>query len=537
MTAQVKPVVLLVLDGWGYSEDTRWNAIHRARKPNWDRYWASCPHMLISCSGTDVGLPDRQMGNSEVGHMHIGAGRLVPQELTRISSAIEDGSFFRIEAVLEPCRQAAARGNALHILGLLSPGGVHSHEEHLLAMMELGRHAGLERVWVHAFLDGRDTPPRSARRSLERVESRARELGRGHVASVVGRYFAMDRNKHWDRTSAAYNLIVDARAGFDAGDPLSALEQAYARGEDDEFVKPTVITRDRQPSTKVADGDVVVFMNFRADRARQLTRALSDPDFGEFERGRFPALAVITLTRYSADFDLPVMFPPVDLENSFGEYISALGIRQLRLAETEKYAHVTFFFNGGEERVFEGEDRILVPSPRVKTYDLAPEMSAGEVTDRLVEAIQSRNYGAIICNFANPDMVGHTGDFEATVKAIEKIDQCLGRIEIAAKSTGAEVLITSDHGNAELMRSEASAGEPGQPHTAHTNNLVPLIYIGRPASMRRSGTLVDIAPTLLHLMGLEAPAQMTGASLVHLDEPRIREPSMAAAATRIPATH
>jgi len=517
MPKTVNPLVLIILDGWGYSEETQWNAIHSACKPNWDRYWAQCPHTLINCSGGDVGLPAEQMGNSEVGHMHIGAGRLVPQEFTRIANAIEDGSFFENPAATGPLRTAAANHRAVHILGLTSPGGVHSHEQQILAMMELAARSGIQDLYVHTFLDGRDTPPRSAAGSLALIETRAEQLGVGRIVSIIGRYYAMDRNRHWERTRQAYDLIIDGKAAITVNDPLSALEQAYERGENDEFVKPIAIVRNGAEPVRVNDGDVMVFMNFRADRARQLTRAITDRDFSEFSRQRIPKLeSFITLTEYSAEFTVPVMFPPVPLKNSLGDYLATRGCTQLRIAETEKYAHVTFFFNGGEEKVFPNEDRILVPSPRVATYDLVPEMSAAEVTDGVVAALEKKHYDAIICNFANPDMVGHTGDFDATVRAIETVDSCLGRIETAARAVGAEVLITADHGNAERMRSAGTKEAPGQAHTAHTTNLVPLVYIGRPAEVSRSGTLVDIAPTVLTLMGIEAPPEMTGHSLLQL---------------------
>jgi 2,3-bisphosphoglycerate-independent phosphoglycerate mutase len=515
MTSPRHPVVLVILDGWGYSEDTHYNAIHSARKPNWERYWSTCPHMLLSASGADVGLPDAQMGNSEVGHMHIGAGRLVPQELTRISTAIEDGSFFTNPAFRRLLGEAGRRRSTVHILGLLSPGGVHSHEEHIEAMVDLAARAEVAAICVHAFLDGRDTPPKSAAESLARLQRKCQATGRARIASIVGRYFAMDRNRNWDRTERAFRLIRDGTAACTATDPQIALERAYARGETDEFVAPTAIVPAGGAPATVADGDLVVFMNFRADRARQLTRAFTDAAFDGFDRGATPALAgFVTLTEYAEDLRVTVAFRPQTLANTFGEYIAGLGLRQLRIAETEKYAHVTFFFNGGEERVFPGEDRILVPSPAVATYDLQPQMSAVEVTDRLVECIASRRYDAIICNFANADMVGHTGNFEAAVAAIETLDRCLGRIEAAARTAGMEVLITADHGNAEQMRAIATKAGPGQPHTAHTGNPVPLVYIGRSARMAPSGTLIDIAPTMLAILDLPQPREMTGRSLL-----------------------
>jgi 2,3-bisphosphoglycerate-independent phosphoglycerate mutase len=516
MTPPHQPLLLIILDGWGYSDNTQYNAIHSASKPVWDRLWEDSPHMLISASGVDVGLPDEQMGNSEVGHMHLGAGRVIDQELTRIGKAIEDGHFFENETLLAAFGKAAAEDKAVHLLGLLSPGGVHSHEDHVLALMEMAARTGVRRVYLHAFLDGRDTPPKSAANSIQRVMMKFTELRRcGRIASIIGRYFAMDRNKHWGRTEAAYNLIVDGLAMYEAADPLIALDQAYRRNETDEFIRSTAIIPRDQQRVRVEDGDVVVFANFRADRARQLTQAFIEPFFTGFKRARVPALQnFITMTSYSDDFQVPVVYQPSRIKNSFGEYIANLGIHQLRIAETEKYAHVTFFFNGGDERVFQGEDRILVPSPHVATYDQKPEMSAVEVTDELIQAIESCRYGAIICNFANADMVGHTGVFEAAVKAVETLDQCLGRIETAARAAGMEILITADHGNAEKMREVSTKKVVGQTHTAHTSNPVPLVYIGREATMANEGTLSDIAPTMLGIMGLPIPAEMTGRPLV-----------------------
>ncbi len=506
------------MDGWGYSESTTYNAVHSAHKPAWDDFWSIYPHMLLRCSGEDVGLPDGQMGNSEVGHMHMGAGRVIEQDFTRIKHAIEDGSFFENELLIETFDQLRKSGKALHLMGLLSPGGVHSHEDHILAMIELAASRGLEKIYLHGFLDGRDTAPKSASDSIMRVHSKFLEVGAGRIVSLIGRYFAMDRNKNWDRTQKAYELIVDGKSEYVSTDPFIALDMAYERGETDEFVSATAIVPRDSETVRVEDGDVAIFMNYRADRARQLTRAFIDRKFDFFERIRRPELAsFISLTEYSADFDIPAAFPPHDLKNVFGEYISKMGLRQLRIAETEKYAHVTFFFNGGEEQVFEGEDRILVPSPHVATYDEKPEMSAQQVADRMVEAIYSLKYDAIICNFANPDMVGHTGNFEAAIKAIETVDSCIDRIVAAAQSIGGEVLITADHGNAERMRSVATKMDRGVPYTAHTSNPVPLVYIGRPAHMINSGSLVDLAPTMLYLMGLEIPEEMTGTPLVKLE--------------------
>ena len=506
------------MDGWGYSESITYNAVHSANKPAWEDFWSIYPHMLLRCSGTDVGLPDGQMGNSEVGHMHMGAGRVIEQDFTRIKEAIEDRSFFENEMLINTFDQLKKDGKALHLLGLLSPGGVHSHEDHILAMIELAASRGLKKVYLHAFLDGRDTPPKSANESIRIMQAKFAELGVGRFASVVGRFYAMDRNSNWDRTQASFDLIVNGQAEFSSSDPYIALDKAYVRGESDEFVQATVIVPHGTNPIQVRDGDVVLFMNYRADRARQLTRAFIDKKFKFFERDRKPELSSFaSLTQYSADFDIPAAFPPHELKNVFGKYISDMGLRQLRIAETEKYAHVTFFFNGGEERVFEGEDRILVPSPHVRTYDEQPEMSAQAVTDRMVEAIYGLKYDVIICNFANPDMVGHTGNFEAAVKAVETVDSCIDRVVAAAQSIGGEILITADHGNAEQMRSVATKMDRGVPYTSHTTNVVPLVYIGRPAIMANSGSLTDLSPTMLYLMGAEIPSEMTGKSLVKLE--------------------
>ena len=513
MAALHRPIVLIVLDGWGYSDDTRNNAIANARTPNWDRIWNRYPHSLIKGSGTEVGLPSGQMGNSEVGHLNLGAGRVVYQEFTRVSRAIRTGSFFSNQTLTDAVDLANENNKALHIMGLLSDGGVHSHEEHIQAMAKLAIERGARKVYLHAFLDGRDTPPKSAERSLIEMEKIFRELGNGQIASIVGRYYAMDRDHRWPRVKAAYDLLTRAKADFTAESAIDGLQMAYDRGETDEFVKPTSIVPPGQQAVHIEDGDVVVFMNYRSDRARQITRPFIEPDFAEFDREFAPKLGrFVSLTEYSAGFDVPVAFPPERLKNVFGEYISKLGLHQLRIAETEKYAHVTFFFNGGIEEPYEGEDRILVPSPDVATYDQKPEMSASELTDQLVEAIKSEKYDTIICNYANPDMVGHTGNYDATVKAIEALDKCLERVIEAAQQVGGELLITADHGNAEQM----SNSESGQPHTAHTSNPVPLVYIGRPAVLAENGALSDIAPTMLHLMDLEKPEEMRGDSLVSL---------------------
>ncbi len=514
-----RPMVLIILDGWGYSETTAYNAIHSARKPVWDNLWNNCPHTLLNASGMDVGLPATQMGNSETGHMNIGSGRIVDQEFTRITKAIEDRSLFENQVLNDALETVAQKDRAVHIMGLLSPGGVHNHQEHIFALLELAAEYDVRDIYLHAFLDGRDTPPKSAEEYMDEAYLKMLELGKGRFASVVGRYYAMDRNKHWDRTRVAYNLITAAEAEYESVDAFIAVDMAYARGETDEFVKPTVILGRDGNAARVEPGDIVIFSNYRADRARQLAEAFTAQDFDGFERGAAIDLtAFISMTEYRADFDFPVLFPPAQLKNVLGEYLANAGMTQLRIAETEKYAHVTFFFNGGEERVFKDEDRILVPSPAVATYDLCPEMSAAEVTERLTAAIAEEKYDVIICNFANADMVGHTGDFDATVKAIETIDLSLGKIVEQTRRVGGELLITSDHGNAEQMRSFITEKIKEQPHTAHTSNLVPLIYVGRPAEAAPSTTaaLCDVVPTLLYLMGMEQPEEMTGNHLFRL---------------------
>ena len=510
----VRRVVLLILDGFGCREDAPDNAITRADTPRWRELLATCPHATIDASELRVGLPEGQMGNSEVGHLNIGAGRVVYQDFTRIDVAIRDGQFAR-NAVLAGAVDTARAGKAtLHVLGLLSPAGVHSHERQLAAMVEMAASAHVAGVAVHAFLDGRDTPPRSAGASLDFMERVCARFPNARIASLCGRYYAMDRDKRWERVAPAYELIVDGSAAHVAATARAGLEAAYARGESDEFVQATAITGAHGATTRMQDGDVAVFLNFRADRAHELTHALTDPAFDGFPRTRVPRLArFVCLTNYGDEFKrLPVAFAPQILSNSFGEYLAHRHLHQLRIAETEKYAHVTYFFNGGSEAVYPGEDRILVPSPKVATYDQQPEMSAREVTDRLVEAIASGRYDAIVCNYANADMVGHTGNFEAAKRAIETLDACIGRVVDAARAHGTEVVITSDHGNAERMHDDTT----GQAHTAHTLNLVPCVYVGRPATMISGGALQDVAPTLLAIMGLPKPGEMTGHSLVRL---------------------
>ncbi len=510
----IKPVILLILDGFGHSDHREFNAVLQANTPHLDGLKARFPHGLINASEHYVGLPDGQMGNSEVGHLNIGAGRIVFQDFERINNSISTGEFFKLPALVNALQALKAQNKALHILGLLSDGGVHSYQPHIHAMLELAQQQGLSKVYVHAFLDGRDTPPKSAQPYLEKLEGHLRQLGTGQIASVSGRFYGMDRDKRWERVAPAYELIVNGTADFVAADSLTALQQAYARDESDEFVKCTAIRAAGAAPVRIEDGDCLVFMNFRSDRARQLTDALLNPQFSGFERSRVPQFShYFTLTQYDQNQVLaePV-FAPFTVPNTLGEYLSKLGHKQLRIAETEKYPHVTFFFNGGEEKVFAGEDRILIPSPKVATYDLQPEMSAAEVTDKLMEAIASQQYQAIICNYANGDMVGHTGNLQAAIKAVETLDTCVGRVVAAAQTAGAEVIITADHGNAESMFDHGSA----QVHTQHTTNLVPFIYIGRQGQVQPGGALSDIAPTMLSLMGLQQPAEMTGRSLITL---------------------
>jgi len=514
MSDHAKHMLLVIMDGWGYSESRESNAIAHANTPTWDRLWSTYPHSLISGSGASVGLPADQMGNSEVGHLNLGAGRVVYQEFTRVSRSIKTGSFYTNQTLVDAVQSAIDKGKAVHIMGLLSPGGVHSHEEHIHAMAELAIRRGAKKVYLHAFLDGRDTAPRSADDSIKKMEAKFAELGAGRFASIVGRYFAMDRDHRWPRIKTAYDVITEGKADFQAETALGALGAAYNRDETDEFVQATAIVPKGTQPVRMEDGDTLVFMNYRSDRARQITLPFIDPKFDAFAREYVPRLGkFVSLTEYKSDFDIPVAYPPERLHNVFGQYISALGMHQLRIAETEKYAHVTFFFNGGREEPFEFEDRILVNSPHIPTYDLKPEMSAIELTDKLVKAIESRKYEAIICNYANPDMVGHTGNFAATVKAIEALDGCLARVVEANQKVGGEMLITADHGNAEMMENNMTH----QPHTAHTVNPVPLIYIGRKLNLLNQGALSDIAPTMLELMGLAQPSEMTGRSLIDHD--------------------
>ncbi|WP_105199468.1 2,3-bisphosphoglycerate-independent phosphoglycerate mutase [Pseudoalteromonas sp. T1lg10] len=510
MTQPKKPLVLMILDGWGYREESESNAILAANTPVLDKLWQQCPHTLISGSGMDVGLPDGQMGNSEVGHVNLGAGRVVYQDFTRITKAIEDGTFATNPALVNAIDAAVNAGKAVHLMGLMSPGGVHSHEDHIIAAIELAAERGAQEIYVHAFLDGRDTPPRSAEATLKNIDAAFARVGKGRIASLIGRYYSMDRDNRWERIESAYDLMVLGEAEYHAADAVSGLQAAYERGENDEFVKATVIG---ETAATINDGDAVLFMNFRADRARQMTRTFVDADFKGFNKKKTPQLAAfVMLTEYAADIDAPVAFPPEPLNNVLGEWLAKHNKTQLRISETEKYAHVTFFFSGGREQEFAGESRELIPSPDVATYDLQPEMNSELLTDKLVEAIHSGKYDVIICNYPNGDMVGHSGVFEAAVKACEAVDHCIGRVLEALEQSGGEALITADHGNAEQMQN----AQTGQAHTAHTSEPVPFIYIGRDAEPVAGKTLSDVAPTMLHLLGMEQPAEMTGSPIMLL---------------------
>ena len=508
---EVRPVMLVIMDGWGWREEVEGNAVKIARTPNLDRYARRYPFTLLRASGEAVGLPPGQMGNSEVGHLNIGAGRIVYQELTRINMAIEDGSFFKNEAFLSLLQGLRSKGRALHLLGLVSDGGVHSQMEHLFALLKLAREQGIRDVFVHAFLDGRDTPPTSGVLHVQRLMDYMGDIGCGSIATLVGRYYAMDRDRRWDRVEKAYAALVRGE-GLVAGDmgPVEALKAAYERGETDEFVRPIVLNRPRGAmESRIRNGDGVIFFNFRADRARELTTAFTQGDFSDFDTGERPRLTgFVTMTLYDEHFDLPVAFPPEHLARILGEEVSRAGLHQLRIAETEKYAHVTYFFNGGEEEPFPKEDRVLIPSPReVATYDQKPQMSAFEITDELVRRIEQGGYVLIVVNYANGDMVGHTGVLDAAIEACEAVDTCVGRIVEPWRSRGYAAVITADHGNAEKM-----LDENGGPFTAHTTSPVPLYLVddSRKDTPLSEGILADIAPTLLELMGLAIPGEMTG---------------------------
>ncbi|MDD1616224.1 MAG: pgm [Methylococcaceae bacterium NSP1-2] len=511
MSNRPKPLVLLILDGFGYTLESASNAIALANTPCWDRLQKDYPMTLLDCSGHSVGLPSDQMGNSEVGHTHIGAGRYVPQDFSKVNDAIQDGSFYTNPVLCRAVDLAKANDKALHIMGLLSAGGVHSHEDQIVAMVELAAKRGLTKIYLHAFLDGRDVPPKSASSSIELLDAKFAQLGVGRIASITGRFYAMDRDNRWDRVHQAYNLIVKGQADFSSDSASNALEAAYSRGETDEFVLPTIILDANQQAVALDPQDSVVFMNFRADRAREISQAITSNTFNAFARDGEPHKGYFcTLTEYHQDFDYDVAFPSTDMKNGLGEVLANAGLTQLRLAETEKYAHVTFFLNGGTDTPFLGEDRILVPSPQVRTYDLQPEMSAPEVTNQLVAAITGGKYDVIICNYANCDMVGHTGIMEAAIRAVEAVDSALQRIVEALKSVGGQLLLTADHGNIEQLVDKTT----GQPHTAHTTNLVPLVYVCGDRPLVSGGSLSDLAPTMLEILGVDKPIEMTGKSLL-----------------------
>lgn len=510
MTQAKKTLALIIMDGWGHREDPKSNAIAAANTPVLDRLSKEDTYTLISASGMDVGLPGGQMGNSEVGHVNLGAGRVVYQDFTRVTKAISDGDFFDNAVLVANLDKAISENKAVHIMGLLSPGGVHSHEEHIFAMLKLAAKRGAKKIYLHAFLDGRDTPPRSAKASLEAADGVFAELGVGKTATLVGRYYAMDRDSRWDRVEKAYKVIAKGQGDFQVASAVEGLEASYQRDENDEFIQPTVVG----DAVPLEAGDTLIFMNFRADRAREISRPFVEADFSEFDRGQHIALsAYVTLTQYAESIDAKVAYPPVALVNVMGDWLAQHGKTQLRISETEKFAHVTFFYSGGREELYKGEERILIPSPKVATYDLQPEMSSKELTDKLVAAIESGKFDAIICNYPNGDMVGHTGNFDAAVQACEAVDSCIGRVVEAIVKTGGDCLITADHGNAEKMADEAT----GQAHTAHTSELVPFWHVGRKSTAREGGTLSDVAPTMLHLMGMPQPDEMTGTPIVTLD--------------------
>ncbi|MBQ7007786.1 MAG: 2,3-bisphosphoglycerate-independent phosphoglycerate mutase [Ruminococcus sp.] len=498
-----KPVALIIMDGFGYNAEDYGNAITAANTPNIDKYMKG-PNTIIGASGLDVGLPDGQMGNSEVGHTNIGAGRIVYQMLVKISKSIKDGDFFENKALVDAIENCKKNGSALHLMGLLSPGGVHSHTEHLYGLLEMAKRNGLEKVYVHAFLDGRDVPPSSAAEFMEEAVAEINKIGTGSVATIAGRFYAMDRDNAWDRVEKAYAALVKGE-GVKETDPVQAIKNSYANEVTDEFMLPTVVDENGM----IKENDSVVFFNFRPDRARQITRAFVDPEFTGFERKYFP-VHFVCMAQYDAAMpNVSVAFPPEALTMTLGEYLAKLGKTQLRIAETQKYAHVTFFFNGGEEKQFDGEDRILIKSPDVETFDMKPEMSAFEVTDAVVEAIEADKYDVIILNYANCDMVGHTGIFDAAKTAVEAVDTCVGRMVDAITAKGGVALITADHGNADKMY------EPdGSAFTAHTTNPVPFIVVGEDCELREGGVLADIAPTILQVLGVPQPAEMTGKSLI-----------------------
>ena len=508
---RARPVALIVLDGWGYRPQTEGNAIALANTPTWDALWKRSSRTLLDASGLRVGLPAGQMGNSEVGHLNLGAGRVVMQDLVRISSAITDGSFYTNPALTAACRQVKSNGGTLHLLGLIGSGGVHAIDQHLLALIELAKREGVSRVAIHAILDGRDTLPKSALGFTQELLGEIKKIGSpAKIASVSGRYYAMDRDRRWERTELAYRAIV-LGDGTAVTDPIGAISKAYESGKTDEFILPVVVTENGKPVAPMKDGDAVICFNYRSDRMRQIVRTLIDPGFDGFTIARRPKVTVTTLTNYDKTFDVPVAFAPTSMARILAEVLSSRGLDMLKTAETEKYPHVTYFFNGGVEAPFPREHRVMVPSPKVATYDLQPEMSAAGVTDALVEGITSGQHDFILCNYANADMVGHSGSIPATIKAVETVDACLARVLKAAESAGTRLLVTADHGNAEMLIDP----ETGGPHTAHTTNPVPFVAIDweQEQRLRSGGALCDVAPTILSMLGIEQPAEMTGVTL------------------------
>ena len=504
-----RPVALIVLDGWGYRTSTEGNAIALANTPTWDAIWAHPARALLGASGTRVGLPEGQIGNSEVGHLNLGAGRVVMQDLVKISNAISDGSFYRNPALLGACATAKTNNSTLHLMGLIGAGGVHAIDKHLFAMIELARRENVPRVAIHAFMDGRDTLPKSGLGYMQQLLQKI-EGSPARVATVSGRYYAMDRDKRWQRTELAYRAMVDGK-GHTAADPLEAIRNAYNAGVTDEFIEPVVIVENDQPVSRVSDGDSIICFNYRSDRMRQIVSVLTDPSFNGFDVSDRPRVSVTTLTQYDKTFDLPVAFPPQSMARILAEVLSAKGKTLLKTAETEKYPHVTYFFNGGNETPCKGEDRILVPSQKVATYDLMPEMSAPGITDVLCKAIEGRTHDFILCNYANADMVGHSGSLPKTIEAVETVDRCLGSVMKSAEKAGFRLLVTADHGNAEMMFDP----ETGGPHTAHTTNPVPIVAVGDDsiAALRNGGALCDVAPTILEMYGIAQPREMTGTTL------------------------
>ncbi len=511
ITQRARPVALIVLDGWGYRPETDGNAIALANTPTWDSLWGRGSRTLLEASGLRVGLPAGQMGNSEVGHLNLGAGRVVMQDLVRISSAITDGSFYTNPALTAACRQVEKNGGTLHLMGLIGAGGVHAIDSHLCAMIDLAKRDRVDRVAIHAFLDGRDTMPKSALGYMQQLLEYVRKIGSPvKIASVSGRYYAMDRDRRWDRTELAYRAIVEGE-GTQVSDPLDAIRQAYESGKTDEFMLPVVVTENGKPVAPMRDGDAVICFNYRSDRMRQIVRALIDPDFDGFDVSRRPKVTVTTLTCYDKTFNVPVAFEPASMERILAEVLSSQSLCMLKTAETEKYPHVTYFFNGGVEQPYPCESRVLVPSPKVATYDLKPEMSAEGVTDALCKGITSLEHDFILCNYANADMVGHSGSIPATIKAVETVDQCLTRVLKTAEGAGMRLIVTADHGNAEMMIDP----ETGGPHTAHTTNPVPFVIVDwdQEQRLRPGGALCDVAPTILSMLGIEQPPEMSGVNL------------------------